>query len=224
MGTRTFPVVKSGRGVTLTPHPLLVPWSWSSRVIPLLPLWAVRPVQSLSACTRVHFNFFTSFMQSIYNCIPETRHTSRVYSYAATIHGTCYVISHAECFALWHRHFPQYVRSTQYGCLLVVPWFRVYPICCSGNCLSDFALVPVAPIITGITFVFKFQVRYFSILRCSHFFRIFSASFFITFFSWTYVFFTLKYNGLWCPVYCRTVLSVCAFWFHNIVTFMACFY
>ena len=26
-----------------------------SRAIPLLPLWAVRPVQSLSACTRGHF-------------------------------------------------------------------------------------------------------------------------------------------------------------------------
>ena len=29
----------------------------NSRAIPLLPLWAVRPVQSLSACTRVHFSF-----------------------------------------------------------------------------------------------------------------------------------------------------------------------
>ena len=29
-----------------------------SRAIPLLPLWAVQPVQSLSACTRVHFTFF----------------------------------------------------------------------------------------------------------------------------------------------------------------------
>ena len=28
-----------------------------SIAIPLLPLWAVRPVQSLSACTRVHFTF-----------------------------------------------------------------------------------------------------------------------------------------------------------------------
>ena len=44
-------------GVTLTPHPLLVPWSWKSKDIPLLPLWAVQPVQSLSACTRVHFTF-----------------------------------------------------------------------------------------------------------------------------------------------------------------------
>jgi hypothetical protein len=57
LGTASFPRVKSGRDVTLTPHPLLVPWSWKSRAIPLLPLWAVRPVQSLSACTRVTFTF-----------------------------------------------------------------------------------------------------------------------------------------------------------------------
>jgi len=55
VGTGSFPGVKSGRGVTLTPHPLLVPWSRKSRAIPLLPLWVVRPVQSLSAYTRVHF-------------------------------------------------------------------------------------------------------------------------------------------------------------------------
>jgi len=48
-------MVKSSRGVTLTPHPLLVPWTWKGRAIPLIPLWAVRPVQSLSACTRGHF-------------------------------------------------------------------------------------------------------------------------------------------------------------------------
>jgi len=49
--------VKSSWGVTLTPHPLLVPWSRKSRAIPLLPLWSMQPVQSLSACTRVHFTF-----------------------------------------------------------------------------------------------------------------------------------------------------------------------
>ena len=43
--------------MTLTLHPLLLPWSRKSRAIPLLPLWAVRPVQGLSACTRVHFTF-----------------------------------------------------------------------------------------------------------------------------------------------------------------------
>ena len=30
----------------------------TSRAIPLLPLWAVRPIQNLSACTRVTFTFF----------------------------------------------------------------------------------------------------------------------------------------------------------------------
>ena len=52
------PGVKSGRDVTLTPHLLLVPWSRKGRAIPLLPLWAVRPVQSLSAGTRVVFTYF----------------------------------------------------------------------------------------------------------------------------------------------------------------------
>ena len=56
-GTGFFLGVKSGRGVTLTPHPLLVPWSRNSRAIPLLPLWAVWPVQSLGVCARVHFTF-----------------------------------------------------------------------------------------------------------------------------------------------------------------------
>ena len=37
------------------PSPPLVPWSRKSRALPLLPLWAVRPVQSLSAHIRVHF-------------------------------------------------------------------------------------------------------------------------------------------------------------------------
>jgi hypothetical protein len=56
-GTWSFPGVKSGWGLTLAPYPHLVPWSWNSRAIPLLPLWGVQPVQSLSACTRVHFTF-----------------------------------------------------------------------------------------------------------------------------------------------------------------------
>ena len=47
--------------MTMTRHPLLVPRSRKGRAIPLLPLWAVRAVQSLSACTRVHFTlpFYT---------------------------------------------------------------------------------------------------------------------------------------------------------------------
>ena len=59
MGIWSFPGVKIGRGVTLTPHPLLVPWRRRSRAILLLPVWAVRPVQILSASTWVHFIFLT---------------------------------------------------------------------------------------------------------------------------------------------------------------------
>ena len=65
MGTGSFPGAKSGRGVTLTPHPLLVPWSRKGRVIPLLSLWAVRPVQSLSACTSGHFTFTFTFIATL---------------------------------------------------------------------------------------------------------------------------------------------------------------
>jgi len=47
MGTGSFPGVKSGRGVTLTPHPLLVPWSRKNRVLPLPP-----PPIGRTACTE----------------------------------------------------------------------------------------------------------------------------------------------------------------------------
>ena len=48
--------------------------------------------------------------------------------------------------------------------------------------LNNFEIVPVAPIITGITFVFTFHMRCISIVR-SLYFRIFSASFLTTFLS-----------------------------------------
>jgi hypothetical protein len=44
---------------------------------------------------------------------------------------------------------------------------------------NDFEIVPVVPIITGITFVFTFHMRCISIVR-SLYFRIFSAYFLIT--------------------------------------------
>jgi len=62
MGTGCFPGVKGGRGVTLTLRPLLLPWSRKSRAVPLLPLWAIRPVQSLSGCTRVHFTLLYIYL------------------------------------------------------------------------------------------------------------------------------------------------------------------
>jgi len=48
--------------------------------------------------------------------------------------------------------------------------------------LNDFEILPVAPVITGITFVFTFHMRCVSI-GSSLYFRIFSASYLITFLS-----------------------------------------
>ena len=90
MGTGSFRGVKSGRGVTLTPNPLLVPWSWKSRAIPLLPLWAVRPVQSLSACTRVHFMLYLSVMQWK-PCIVETGKKLRCVCKVFTLRACAYI-------------------------------------------------------------------------------------------------------------------------------------
>jgi len=56
-GYRVFHGGKERPGRDADPSPLLLPWSRKSRAIPLFPLWAVRPVQSLSACTMVHFTF-----------------------------------------------------------------------------------------------------------------------------------------------------------------------
>jgi len=67
VGAGSFPGVQSSQGMMLTPHPLLVPWSRKGRAIPLLPLWVVRPVQSLSACTRVTFTFFF-FIRTMTQC------------------------------------------------------------------------------------------------------------------------------------------------------------
>ena len=61
-----FAAGKEHPGRDADPSPLLVPWSRNSKAILLLPLWAVRPVQSFSACTRVHFtrNKFSSTVMS----------------------------------------------------------------------------------------------------------------------------------------------------------------
>ena len=92
---------------------------------------------------------------------------------------------------------------------------------------NDFEIVPVAPIITSITFVFTFHMRCISIVR-SLYFRIFSASFLITFLSPKiatslniHVPFSLSriiMSGLWLGI----VLSVCIFWFH--LASLNCFY
>ena len=61
-GTWFFPGGKERPGRDADPSPLLVPWSRKGRATHVLPLWTVRPVQSLSACTRVTFTFYFCFI------------------------------------------------------------------------------------------------------------------------------------------------------------------
>ena len=83
VGTGSFRGVKSGWGVTLTPHPFLVPWSRKSRAIPLLPLWAVWSVQSLSVCTSVHFTFYWLESHRETKCFSK-KHVSLICSYISS--------------------------------------------------------------------------------------------------------------------------------------------
>ena len=67
-GYRVFPGGKERPGRNADLSPLLVRWSRTNRAIPLFPLRAVRPIQSLIACTGVHFTF-------TYTSTPPMGHT-----------------------------------------------------------------------------------------------------------------------------------------------------
>jgi len=99
MGTGSFPEVKSDQGVTLTPHPLLVPWSRKSRAIPVLPLCAVRPVQTLSACTVELYLYSPYRPYGLYRPSVPVQ-----YSYTSTPFSTCTV--------QLYLYSPQYLYST----------------------------------------------------------------------------------------------------------------
>jgi len=57
MGSGVFPGGKERPGRDADPSPFLESWSRKSIAIPLLPLWAVRPVQNLSTWKTVNFTF-----------------------------------------------------------------------------------------------------------------------------------------------------------------------
>ena len=124
-------------------------------------------------------------MQGIYTYIPETNYVPTEYSVAAILFLLFMVlISLVSVLNL------QCIYISTFRSMCAVPNMAVF---CSSltSCFLDMLLayflndsetVPVAPIITGITFVFTFHMRCISIIR-SLYFRIFSVSFLITFLS-----------------------------------------
>ena len=106
-------------------------------------------------------------MQSIYTYIPEKNYVPRVYSVEAILLLLFMVlISLVSVLNLLYFHISTF-RS-----MCAVPNMAVFcsslTSCIPGMLLtyflSDFEIVPVTPIITGITFVFTFHMRCISIL------------------------------------------------------------
>ena len=58
---------KERPGREAKPSPLLVPWSRKGRAIPVLPIWTVRPVQSLFLYKdALYFTFYIVVTYNIY--------------------------------------------------------------------------------------------------------------------------------------------------------------
>ena len=68
MGTESFPGVKSGRGVLLTTHPLLVQRSWRSRAIALPTLWATTGPVTGALHLLTFFTFFSNITALSVEC------------------------------------------------------------------------------------------------------------------------------------------------------------
>ena len=101
-GYRVFPGGKVRPGRVLTTLPLLMPWSRKSRAIPLLPLWTVQPVQSLSACTTVHFTFTYTSTPSM----DRTACTESQCLYNGTLYLYLYLYSPYGAYSLFTASVP----------------------------------------------------------------------------------------------------------------------
>ena len=126
-----------------------------------------------------------SFMQGTYTRIPETNYVPREHGVAALLLFLFMVlISLLAVLNLLYFYISTFrsmcaVTNMAVFCSSLTSWF---PGMLLTYFLNVFEIVPVAPIITGITFVFTFHMRCISVVR-SLYFRIFSASFLNTFLS-----------------------------------------
>ena len=127
-----------------------------------------------------------TFMQGIYNYIPETNRPSRVYSVAAVLY--LQFALHVMLFRPW-RMLCTFILALSVVCvqcpiwlLFAVPSFRAFPVRCFGIVWVILWCFQSPPIITGFTFASNFHIRWISNMRFLYF-KIFSASFLITFLS-----------------------------------------
>jgi len=120
-----------------------------------------------------------SFMQGIYTYIPETNYVPREYSVAAILLLLFMVLISLVPVLNLLQFYISAFRSMCAVPNMAVFWSFLtsyFPGVLLTYFINDFEIVPVAPVITGITFVFTFHMRCISIVR-SLYFRIFSAPF-----------------------------------------------
>ena len=127
-------------------------------------------------------------MQGIYTYIPETNYVPREHRVAAILLFLFMVLisllSVLNLLYFYNSTFRSMcaVPNIAVFCSSLTSWF---PVMLLTYFLNVFEIDPVAPIITGITFVFTFHMRCISVVR-SLYFRIFSASFLITYYYYYY--------------------------------------
>ena len=117
--------------------------------------------------------------------VPEKNHVPREYI-VAVIQSLLFMVP----LSLVPSSAPYCFYVSTFRNLCAVPFMIVfcksltswYPDMLSTYFLNDFEMVPVAPIITVITYAFTFHMRCISIVM-SFYFKIFSATFLITFLS-----------------------------------------
>ena len=106
-------------------------------------------------------------MQGFYTYIPEPNHVAREYSVAAMSMLFMVPIPLVPALALLYFYVSTFrsmcaVPNIAVFCSSLTSWF---PGMLLMYFLNDSEMVPVAPIITGITLVFTFHMRCISIVR-----------------------------------------------------------
>ena len=131
-------------------------------------------------------------MQGIYTYIPETNYVPREYSVAAILLLLFLVlISLVSLLSLLNFYISTF-RSMCAVSNMAVFWSSLtscFPGMLLVYFLNDFEIVPVAPIITGITFVFTFHMSCISIV----FFIIINCNWVVTQRQWLFYVYT-KYE------------------------------
>jgi len=163
--------------ITSSSHIVVLPLTFmtfaSYMFIVLVSTFTYRPVDvSSQLIVSPIFILVITFMQGIYSYIPETNHVSVVYSFASVLY--LQFVLHVILFCPWNV-FCTFTLALSVVCVqcpvgcfcsslissVPIMLLRYYP--------SDFEIVPVAPVVTSITFVFTFHMRWISIMRSSFF-------------------------------------------------------